>query len=46
MHVVEVLRDGDASAALLAGALHDGTLSIEAVKSCLLTSGVAVRPTS
>jgi cyclase len=43
-HVAEALDEGKASAALLASLLHDGVLSIEAIKGDLLARGIAVRP--
>jgi cyclase len=43
-HIAEALTEGKASAALLASLLHDGLLTIEAIKSHLLSSGVEVRP--
>ena len=43
-HIAEALRDGQASAALLASLLHDGVLTIEAIKSDLLCRGLVVRP--
>ena len=42
-HVVDVLTRGRADAALLAGALHDGSLTIGACKQALRTAGIAVR---
>jgi len=44
-HVVEVLTRGGADAALLAGALHDGSLSIAACKRALQRAGITVRET-
>jgi cyclase len=43
-HVIEAFEAG-ADAALLAGALHDGTLSIAAIKSAMLDEGLRVRVT-
>jgi cyclase len=43
-HIAEALREGKASAALLASLLHDGVLTIETIKSHLLASGLEVRP--
>jgi cyclase len=43
-HIAEALGEGRAAAALLASLLHDGVLSIGAIKSDLLSRGVAVRP--
>jgi cyclase len=43
-HVAEALSEGKASAALLASLLHDGVLSIEAIKTDLLARGISVRP--
>jgi cyclase len=43
-HIAEALSAGQASAALLASLLHDGVLSIEEIKSDLLTRGLSVRP--
>ena len=45
-HVIEVLEQGGADAALLAGVLHDGTLSLRAIKDALADAGVAVRRAS
>jgi imidazole glycerol-phosphate synthase subunit HisF len=42
--VVEVLGRGGASAALLAGTLHFGILTIPALKEALAAAGVPVRP--
>ena len=38
------LRDGKASAALLASLLHDGVLTVEQIKTELLAQGVNLRP--
>src|SRR5699024_5550363 len=43
-HFVTLFRDVDADAALAAGALHDGTLSIPELKRTLGSAGVPVRP--
>jgi cyclase len=43
-HVIEAFEAG-ADAALLAGALHDGTLHIAEVKSAMLDAGLRVRTT-
>jgi cyclase len=43
-HVIEAFEAG-ADAALLAGALHDGTLGIAEVKSAMLDAGLRVRTT-
>jgi cyclase len=42
-HVVDVLARGRADAALLAGALHDGSLTIGACKHALRAAGLRVR---
>ena len=42
-HVVEVLRDGLADAALVAGILHDRTTSVADIKRDMERSGIAVR---
>ncbi len=44
-HVIEAFEVG-ADAALLAGALHDGTLRIDDVKSAMLDAGLRVRTTA
>jgi len=41
--VVELYETNSADAALLAGILHDGSTSIEAIKQALLQSGFPVR---
>jgi cyclase len=41
--VREVLEHGGADAALVAGMLHDGSTSVRAIKSLLLSSGLLVR---
>jgi cyclase len=43
-HIAEALREGGASAALLASLLHDGVLSLKEIKTDLLARGLAVRP--
>jgi cyclase len=45
-HVVEVLRDADADAALVAGMVHDGSTSVEAIKADMALAGLAVRTSS
>jgi cyclase len=45
-HVIDVFDEGGADAALLAGVLHDGTLSLRALKAGLSGAGVAVRSAS
>lgn len=42
-HVSRVLREAGADAALLAGVLHDGVVSLSQIKSALVRDGVAVR---
>lgn len=42
-HVVEVLRTGSADAALIAGMVHDETITIVALKAGLDRAGIAVR---
>ncbi|MGW8266076.1 MAG: imidazole glycerol phosphate synthase subunit HisF [Longimicrobiales bacterium] len=42
-HIHDALTEGRASAALLAGILHDGLTTVGAVKSALAASGVRVR---
>ena len=42
-HVCDVLRDGGADAALLAGILHDGSVSIGEIKQHVAARGIAVR---
>jgi cyclase len=44
-HVSEVLREAGADAALLAGVLHDGMLTVPEIKRALAADGVAVRAT-
>lgn len=43
-HIAAALEQGGAAAALLASLLHDGVLSIEAIKTDLLARGLAIRP--
>ena len=43
-HVVDVLDDGGADAALVAGILHDRVTTVAAIKSRLAARGIAVRP--
>ncbi len=45
-HVIDVFELGHADAALLAGVLHDGTLSMRTLKATLADAGVAVRRAS
>jgi cyclase len=42
-HVCEVLEDGGADAALLAGILHDGVTTVRAVKDAMRAAGLPVR---
>lgn len=42
-HVVAILRDGGADAALVAGILHDGNTTVEAIKRAMREAGLAVR---
>lgn len=42
-HAVEVLREGLADAALLAGVLHDGKLTVSEIKETLKDEGIPVR---
>lgn len=42
-HVAEVLRDGGADAALVAGILHDGVTTVAAIKACMRRAGLPVR---
>lgn len=42
-HVAEVLREGNADAALLASVLHDGDLTVRAIKASLSREGIPVR---
>lgn len=43
-HVVDVLDEGGADAALVAGILHDRVTTVAAIKSRLAARGIAVRP--
>jgi cyclase len=43
-HIAAALLQGQAAAALLASLLHDGLLSVEAIKQDLLGRGLPVRP--
>ena len=45
-HVIDVLEEAGADAALLAGVLHDGTLAIPDLKRALAQAGVAIRSAS
>ena len=45
-HVQDVFEAGGADAALLAGVLHDGTLTLTALKAALAEAGVAIRRAS
>ncbi|MEO8577147.1 MAG: imidazole glycerol phosphate synthase subunit HisF [Gemmatimonadales bacterium] len=42
-HIIEVLSVGGADAALMAGAFHDGTCSIEEVKTAMRKTGLPAR---
>lgn len=42
-HVVAILRDGGADAALVAGILHDGETTVEDIKRAMREAGLAVR---
>jgi cyclase len=42
-HVVDVFKYGNADAALMAGALHDGSTSVSEVKSAMLAADICVR---
>jgi cyclase len=42
-HVVDVIRDGEADAALVAGILHDGLTTVSEIKRSLLDAGIPVR---
>ncbi len=42
-HVCDVLREGGADAALLAGILHDGVTTVHAVKDAMRAAGLPVR---
>jgi cyclase len=43
-HIGAALLEGKASAALLASLLHDGVLTVEAIKADLLQRGLLLRP--
>jgi cyclase len=43
-HIAQALGEGKASAALLASLLHDGLLTVEAIKTDLLQRGLPLRP--
>ena len=43
-HIAAALQEGRAAAALLASLLHDGVLTVEAIKRDLLARGLPVRP--
>jgi cyclase len=43
-HIAAALEEGRASAALLASLLHDGVLTVEAIKEDLLLRGLEIRP--
>ncbi|MCP9820334.1 imidazole glycerol phosphate synthase subunit HisF [Synechococcus sp. Cruz-9H2] len=43
-HIAAALDEGHASAALLASLLHDGVLTVQAIKSELLARGLELRP--
>jgi cyclase len=45
-HVIDVFDEGGADAALLAGVLHDGTLTLPTLKRALADAGVAIRSAS
>jgi cyclase len=42
-HVCAVLCDGGADAALVAGIVHDGVVSVESIKAAMAQRGLAVR---
>lgn len=42
-HIPEVLREGDADAALVAGMLHDGTTTVAAIKAAMRASHIPTR---
>jgi imidazole glycerol-phosphate synthase subunit HisF len=44
-HVVEGLREGQASAALVAGILHDGVTTVRALKEAMMEAGIPTRRT-
>ena len=43
-HIAQVLESTGAAAALLASLLHDGVLSVEQIKTDLISRGLSVRP--
>ena len=43
-HIAAALTEGKAAAALLASLLHDGVLTVEAIKADLLSRGLMLRP--
>jgi cyclase len=43
IHVVEVLSAGGADAALMAGALHDGTTTVSEIKKAMNAADIPVR---
>ncbi|MDX2183383.1 MAG: imidazole glycerol phosphate synthase subunit HisF [Gemmatimonadaceae bacterium] len=42
-HVVEAITDGGADAALVAGILHDGVTTVDALKSAMRAAGLPIR---
>jgi len=42
-HIVDVLAEGHADAALVAGILHDNVTTVGALKDAMRTSGLVVR---
>jgi cyclase len=44
-HVVEALDEGEASAALVAGILHDGVTTVRALKEAMVAAGIPTRRT-
>jgi cyclase len=44
-HVVEALEEGQASAALVAGILHDGVTTVRALKEAMIEAGIPTRRT-
>ena len=44
-HVVEALTAGQASAALVAGILHDGVATVREIKEAMLAAGIPTRRT-
>ena len=42
-HVCAVLCEGGADAALVAGIVHDGVVSVESIKAAMAGCGLAVR---